>query len=138
MKPVVIDANVLASWFLPDEAGGKHEDLFNNIGKIKIHVPSIFEHEFMNILLNAERSKRLEVATSINILETISRYPIAIEPSTAVLMEHINVFELARVHNLSANDAAYLELAVRLDTPLITYDKPLLEAAKKLKLKTTI
>jgi len=53
-------------------------------------------------------------------------------------MEHINVFELARAHNLSAYDAAYLELAVRLGTPLITYDLPLRDAAKKLKLKITI
>jgi predicted nucleic acid-binding protein len=138
MKQVVIDASVIASWFLPDEAEENHEDMLNNIDKIKIHVPSIFEHEFMNILLNAERGKRLEKPTSIEILETISRYPIAIEPSTAVLMDHINVFEMARTHNLTAYDAAYLELAARLDTPLITNDKPLLEAAKKLKLKTTM
>jgi predicted nucleic acid-binding protein len=138
MRQVVIDASVIASWFLPDEAGSEHEDLLNKIDKIRIHVPTIYEHEFLNILLNAERNKRLEKAASIEILETVSRYPIIIEPSTALLMEHINVFELARTYHLTAYDAAYLELALRLNVPLITNDKPLLEAAKKLKLKTTI
>jgi len=138
MKQVVIDASVIASWFLPDEADENHEDILNNMTKIKIHVPSIFEHEMMNILLNAQRAKRLQASTSIEILETISRYPISIEPSTAVLMDHINVFEMARAYHLTAYDAAYLELALRLNAPLITNDKPLLEAAKILKLKTTI
>lgn len=138
MKQVVIDASVIASWFLPDEADENHGDLLNHIDKIKIHVPSIFEHEFMNILLNAEKNKRLERATSVEILEIVSHYPIAMELSTSVLMDKINVFAMARAHHLTAYDAAYLELAVRLGIPLITNDKSLLEVAKKLKLKTTI
>jgi predicted nucleic acid-binding protein len=137
MKELVVDASVIISWFLPDEANGKYETLLNNIDKIKIHVPSIFEHEFMNILLNAERNKRLDKGTSIEILGIVSRYPITIESSTAMLMENINVFEMARAYNLTAYDAAYLELAVRLSVPLITYDKALLETARKLKLRTS-
>jgi predicted nucleic acid-binding protein len=39
-------------------------------------------------------------------------------------------------YELTAYDAAYLELAARLNVPLLTYDKLLLEAAKKLKLKS--
>jgi predicted nucleic acid-binding protein len=95
MKQVVIDASIIASWFLADETGEKHEDLLNNLPHIKIHVPSIFEHQFMNILLSAERSKRLEKAIAMEILETISRYPIAIEPATALLMEHIDICEFS-------------------------------------------
>ncbi len=134
----VVDASVVASWFLPDETDGKYESILNNIDKIKIHVPSIFEHEFMNILLNAEKRKRLGHTTLIKILETVSRYPIEIKPSTAVLMESLSVLEMARAHDLTAYDAAYLELAMRLKIPLITYDKLLLNAARKLKLKTTL
>ena len=59
MVRAVVDASVIASWFLPDEANGKYEAILNNIDKIKIHVPSIFEYEFINILLNAEKKKAI-------------------------------------------------------------------------------
>ncbi len=138
MIHVVIDASVIASWFLPDEAQGKHELILNDIDKIRIHVPSVFEHEFMNILLNAVKRKRIDSAIAEEILEIVSRYPIEIEPSTAVLMENIKVYRLAKSCNLTAYDAAYLELAVSLKAPLITYDKLLLESAKKLKVKVSL
>jgi predicted nucleic acid-binding protein len=73
------------------------------------------------------------------IIGIVSRYPITIEPSTAVLAEKIKVFETARTHHLTIYDAAYLELSVRLGgVPLITYDKELLAIARKLKIKTNI
>lgn len=134
----VIDTSVIFSWFLPDESGAKYENVLNHLDTIKIHVPSIFEHEFMNILLNAEKNKRLDNATAIKILGIVGDYPITIEPSTAALMEKIRVFKMAREHELTAYDAAYLELAIRLEAPLITYDKQLFQAAKKFKLKTTL
>ncbi len=138
MIQAVVDASVIASLFLPDEANGKYKSLLNNIDRIKIHVPSVFEHEFMNILLNAEKRNRLSNETAVKILEIVSRYPIVIEPSTSVFIERINVFEMAQAHDLTAYDAAYLELAIRLNVPLITYDKLLLNTAKKLKLKTAL
>ena len=133
----VIDASVIFSWFLPDEAGAKYEKVLDRLDEIKIHVPSIFEHEFMNILLNAEKNKRLDNATALKILGTVGDYPITIEPSTAVFMEKIRVFKMAREHQLTAYDAAYLELAVRLEAPLITYDKQMIQVAKKLRLRIT-
>ncbi len=132
----VVDASVIASWFLPDETNGKYESLLNNIDKMRIHVPSVFEHEFMNILLNAERRKRLGHATVLKILEIVSKYPIEIESSSAIFSNNLNVFELAGAHGLTAYDAAYLELAVRLKVPLITYDVLLMNTATKLKIKT--
>ena len=139
MIPVVIDANVIASWFFYDEAHGIHSRLLDSMDKLKIYVPSIFEHELMNILLMAEKRGRLNHETQKNILTIVSHYPIFMEPSTARLIEKINVLEMARVYNLTAYDAAYLELAIRLGkAPLITYDKSLLETAKKLKLKTKL
>jgi predicted nucleic acid-binding protein len=45
---------------------------------------------------------------------------------------------MARTYDLTAYDTAYLELAMRLNVPLITYDKSLLNAAKKFKIRTAI
>ncbi len=138
MQHAVVDASVIASWFLPDELDVKYETILSNIDKIRIHVPSIFEHEFINILLNAEKRRRLNVATALKILEIVSHYPITIEDSTAVLMDKVSVYKLAATHDLTAYDAAYLELAVRLGLPLITHDKLLSNTAKKLKLRTAL
>ena len=63
----VIDASVIVSWFLLDESNGKYEFILNNIDKIKIHVPSIFQYEFINILLNAQKSKRIEHSTAVKV-----------------------------------------------------------------------
>jgi predicted nucleic acid-binding protein len=46
--------------------------------------------------------------------------------------EHVsNVLPLARQYNLSAYDAAYLELSIRHGTPLATLDGKLQKAAQK-------
>jgi len=46
--------------------------------------------------------------------------------------DHVSkVLPLARVYDLSANDAAYLELAIRHDVPLATLDAGLQKAAKR-------
>jgi predicted nucleic acid-binding protein len=42
-----------------------------------------------------------------------------------------NVLPLAREYGLSAHDAAYLELAIRLGAPLATLDGKLRKAAQK-------
>ena len=138
MVHAVIDASVIASWFLSDEGHGKYDDILNSIDKIKIHVPSIFEYEFMNILLNAEKRRRVNYATVIEIVETIGRYPIEIGSLTVDLTEKMNVFKMARIYDLTIYGAAYLELAVRLNAPLITYDKLLSDSARKLKVKTIL
>lgn len=139
MNLVVIDSNVIASWFLLDEREGEHSNILNHLDKIKIHTPSIFEHEFMNILLIAQRKGRIDHATQENILSAVSRYPIVIEPSSAILIENINVLKIARAYQLTVYDAAYLELSIRMgNIPLITYDKELLAVAQKLKIRTKV
>jgi predicted nucleic acid-binding protein len=138
MRQAVIDASVIISWFLPDETDGAYEAILNNIDKVRVHVPSIFEYEIMNILLNAEKRKRIDRSAVERVLEIVSQYPIVIDSSTSIFRENIKFFEMARSCDLTAYDTAYLELAVRLNVPLITYDKLLLNAAKKFKIRTAI
>ena len=136
MLRAVIDASVVISWFLPDEVNGKYEDILNNIDKISIHVPSIFEYELMNILLNAEKRNRIDHSTALKVLDIVGHYPINLESSTTLRLENIKVYKMAQTYNLTSYDTAYLELALRLNVPLITYDKLLFNSAKKLRLRT--
>lgn len=138
MPRAVIDASVVISWFLPDEVNGKYEDILNNIDKISIYVPSIFEYELMNILLNAEKRKRIDHPTALKVLDIVGHYPINVESSTSLRGENIKIFEMSQAYDLTSYDTAYLELALRLNVPLITYDKSLFNTAKKLRLRTAL
>lgn len=139
MKAVVIDACVVASWFLPGEEEGKYAPLIDHLASLRIHVPAIFRCEFINILLMAERRKRISHAIAAEILAIINCYPITIDVKQGSFQDGMSLINLAQEHNLSIYDASYLELSLRHDAiPLLTYDKALNEAVKKLRIKNKI
>jgi len=88
-------------------------------------VPTIWWFEVRNLLIMAERRGRLDQNTTSKVLDIVASYPITIdrEPNETVLMD------LARNHGLTAYDASYLELAIRLNAPLATLDQQLARAA---------
>jgi predicted nucleic acid-binding protein len=139
MTPIVIDTSVIVSWFLPGEEGGEHSKVVDHLGKINIHVPPIFQYEFMNILLMAEKRKRIDRVTVENIMDVVSHYPIFVEQPRSVCREDAKLVDLAHSNHLTIYDAAYLELSLKLGSiPLLTYDKVLLLAAKKSGVRTKL
>ena len=76
-----------------------------------------------------ERRKRSTQAQATKWLRLLSALPIAVDAKTpgAAFNE---VLSLARSHGLTAYDAAYLELAIRLGLPLATLDDALKRAAQ--------
>lgn len=83
-----------------------------------------------NGLLVAERRGRFTAADVAQICGTLADLPI--ERSDLTLEQGLGpVLDLARVHELSAYDAAYLELAMREGLPLATQDADLREAAAR-------
>jgi predicted nucleic acid-binding protein len=81
-------------------------------------------------LIVAERRDRLDAASASRFLELLRSLPIVVDP-VARRRAFTSVRELARVRGLSAYDASYVELAVRLGVPLATLDKGLRRAAEK-------
>jgi predicted nucleic acid-binding protein len=91
-------------------------------------VLEIWSLEIVNNLLVAERRNRMTVEqtqASINWLQSLL---ITIDSLTSV-QAFGRTLTLAREQNLASYDAAYLELAWRLDLPLATNDKQLIDAA---------
>jgi predicted nucleic acid-binding protein len=91
-------------------------------------VLEIWSLEIVNTLLVAERRNRMTVEqtqASINWLQSLL---ITIDSLTSV-QAFGRTLTLAREQNLASYDAAYLELAWRLDLPLATNDKQLIDAA---------
>jgi predicted nucleic acid-binding protein len=91
-------------------------------------VLEIWSLEIVNNLLVAERRNRMTVEqtqASINWLQSLL---ITIDSLTSV-QAFGRTLTLAREQKLASYDAAYLELALRLDLPLATNDKQLIDAA---------
>ena len=126
--PIVVDASVAAKWLLRDETSKTADAVLAEVGRKGAVVPSIFPFEIENILLVAERRKRLEprdVAEGIALLKAIE---LTVEPAPTRSIGRF--LEIARQGKLSSYDAAYLELAERTGEPLYTADTRLAQAAR--------
>lgn len=117
------------AWCFDDEASAESAAILNMLAKSKAIVPAIWPLEVTNVLLMAERKNRINNAAISTFIELISALPIAIDQGLATLF-NTQIFNLMRKHNLSAYDAAYLELALRYSAPIASLDKQLVAAAK--------
>lgn len=126
----VVDTSVVMSWCFEDEGNGYAETVLESLESSEAFAPVIWPLEVGNVLLMAERKKRLGQAASVRFLSLLDALPITVEqePSERMFKE---ILSLARAHGLSTYDASYLDLAMRLDLPLATLDTPLAKAAKK-------
>jgi predicted nucleic acid-binding protein len=126
---VVVDASIALAWCFPDEASDYAEDVLVALEGKTMLVPSVWSLEVANAILVGERRRRLnqeDITQFTTLLENLSL--IQDEPSIAKPMNE--VLPIARRHQLSAYDAAYLELSIRRHAPLATLDDRLQKAAK--------
>jgi predicted nucleic acid-binding protein len=128
----VVDASVVMSWCFADEADAYADGVLDRLTQDEALVPSIWPLEIGNVLLVAERRKRLSEADSARFLALLGELPIVIEPEPPQRMLR-EILALARELGLSTYDAAYLDLAMRLGLPLATNDAALRKAAKKVR-----
>jgi predicted nucleic acid-binding protein len=122
----VMDVSIAASWCLEDEAHPDAEAALIQMEKQGAIVPALFWFELRNVLLMAERRKRVSEAQTIRSLSFIRELAIKVdhEPLESLTLS------LARSHRLSFYDASYLELAQRKMLPLATLDGDLAKAAR--------
>jgi predicted nucleic acid-binding protein len=118
------------SWCFEDEAAPYTESVLDRLAGEEARVPAVWPLEVANVLLAAERRRRLTEAQSRRFVELLSTLPIHVDETTpARAMD--GILSLAREQSLSAYDAAYLELAMREGLPIATRDLPLTEAARR-------
>ncbi len=134
LKQFVLDCSVAISWCLPDEVDAYAEAILDRLTSIERSIVavvlSIWSLELANVFLVSERRQRIsqeDVATAISL---INQLPIKV--NSAISPEILNsILEIGRKYNLAAYDAAYLELAIRLDIPLATNDRRLIAASQQ-------
>jgi len=118
------------SWCFKDETNRYADAVLDRLSESTAIAPSIWPLEVVNVLLVAERRKRLKQVDSVRFITLLSQLPIVVEDkgSEKVMKD---LLALGRTSRLSSYDASYLDLAMRKDCPIATIDKKLMEAAKE-------
>ena len=125
----VLDNSVALAWCFEDEHTQPIIALLHRVTESGAFVPQLWPIEALNGLLTAERKGRISLAERRKLIGFLRQLPISIDDETAN-RTWLAIAELAQDHGLTAYDAAYLELAVRLRLPLATSDKQLMSAAR--------
>jgi predicted nucleic acid-binding protein len=125
MRGFVVDASVSAAWLLPNEATDETEAALQATTTLDVWVPALWLLEMDNLLLSAQRRKRITSDKRRELAQAAAGLRIKVdrEPVSIVALD-----ELAARHDLSAYDATYLELALRRRLPLATQDEALISA----------
>ena len=135
MTGFVLDASVAVAWCFDDESTPAAWALLDRLRSAPGHVPALWALEIGNVLLGAERRRRITQARAVEFLGILGDLDIRVEPD-APGRAFRDVLPLAREQRLTTYDATYLELAMRLGLPLATKDTALVRAAKALRITT--
>ncbi len=122
----IVDASVTMSWYLSGETSPAGRFAFERLDVAGAAAPILWWFEVRNALIVNERRGRLDPAATVAILAHLGGLPIRLDAD----QDGDVVVALARTHRLTVYDAAYLELALRVDAPLATLDRQLARAAR--------
>lgn len=123
----MLDASAAVALVLSEEDGPQVADMVAQEidAARRLLVPPLFWYEVGNSILVAERRGRLHGYGAARIVADLSRLPIDIDWSLANEVRS-GIASLAAEHDLTYYDAAYLELALRMQLKLKTFDQHLL------------
>jgi len=127
----VVDASVGFSWVYQSQATNDTDALLNDVvSGAAVVVPTLWFFEIANVLLIAERRKKLTAAQRKAALKSLEALTLNIDEEG-----HRSAFrktsEISDKYGLSIYDGTYLELALRRKLPIASRDEPLRAAAKK-------
>jgi predicted nucleic acid-binding protein len=122
----VLDNSVVSGWFLENQATAYTEARAQRLRADRAHVPALWAFEFTKVLRTACVRQRPDGQRAQAIVAQIGALPIAVDRHPVARSE---LLVLALRFGLSTYDAAYLELALRLQCPVATLDDAMRLAA---------
>jgi len=130
LNRVVADASFCGAWILEDESSSEAEALLEQVesGEVSLLMPALWKYEMLNLLRSACRRGRMDAASASAAQKVLSRVPLE-QVDVPDARAESEIHRLAQMHNLSAYDASYLELAMRFKVPLYTADRSLRKSA---------
>ncbi len=127
---VVLDASMAITWLFDDEATERTKQTQALVEAHGANVPSLWRLEVANAMQFAVRRGRCDTDYADQSLSRLARLQIAVDPDTDV-RAWTATLTLARAQNLTVYDAAYLELALRLNLAVASCDAALNSAARR-------
>jgi predicted nucleic acid-binding protein len=124
----VLDSSATLAWVLPGEATAATDALLAKVAEHGAVVPSLWPVETANVLLHAERRRRITPAERLQAMDILNDLPIRIYNQSMIAIFGAAT-ALAETQALTVYDACYLELAIRSGLPLGSLDRDLCQAA---------
>ena len=126
MARLVIDANITLAWlFDEDSASARIKPVLD---RSELVAPWLWLLEVTNAVLVRERRRMLAEAQAFRLLQLLDELTIELMPEP-LSRTASGLAQTARPHQLSAYDAVYLDLAIRMGLSLFTRDENLRAAA---------
>lgn len=125
----IVDACMMGPLIIPDEAGELYDGLLPILSSGKTVVPGHWRLEVANLGRMAVRKRRLSSSQLAQVMEAMAGFHVNIDVETNG-QAWTRTLDLSSQHDLTIYDAAYLELAMRLDMTLVTRDGRLAAAAR--------
>jgi predicted nucleic acid-binding protein len=130
LTDLVLDASVALAWCFEDEATVATAAVLQRLTQDAASVPVIWRIEVANVLATAERRRRITLADSAAFIAKVEGLEILVDEETSS-RAFTRILDLAGAEGLTAYDAAYLELAMRLGVPLASKDRALCDAVER-------
>lgn len=117
----VIDASVVLAWCFDDESSAVADRVLTCLEQEAALAPAHWPLEVANALRTAERRGRLDAADLPRLRALLAALPVEVAPVELTTATG-GVLEAARMYDLTAHDAAYLDLAAVRGLALATVD----------------
>jgi predicted nucleic acid-binding protein len=125
----VVDASVALCWYFPKKKTMYTEAVFDRLaGGDEAFAPALWPLEMVNGLVVAARQKAISLVQLETFIADLKDLPVSIDFG-GVGRSYSSIVRLCRKHQLSAYDAAYLDLALVEGLSIATLDKNLRIAA---------
>lgn len=128
---LVLDSSVTLAWLYSDELTPATQLVFERVTADGAWVPSLWRLEVANSLQTAVRQGRISAEFRDAALTDLALLHMTIDPDTDTFAWSATL-RLTERCGLTLYDAAYLELAQRLDLPLAALDQELRSAGSAL------
>ncbi len=126
----VIDASVALAWCFEDESSVDADRVLARLEQEEALAPAHWPLEIANALRTAERRGRMEASELPRLRVLLAALPVEIAPIELTTATG-GILEAARTYDLTAYDAAYLDLAAIRGLPLATVDERLRAACAR-------
>lgn len=120
----ILDCSVTMAWCFADKACSYSDNVLTSLKNYKNRalVSSLWKLEVTNVLLMAERKKRILESDMLHFIRFLNQLPLDIEKDTDS-MSMGDLLLIGKSHQLTAYDSCYLHMAISLGLPLATLDK---------------